>query len=107
MGSMRAGAILAEFDKAAGARIESEGKPFKPSAAVAGVSATRELTIAMNLPNTKQKGATRVRLFIIGERLFAQLISGVDESTRAPGTAQFWTSFRTPGAKKKDPPGKE
>lgn len=99
--------ILTEFDKAADAKIESPGRAFKPPNNVTGVLATREFTIAMNLPDSKEKGATRVRLFIAGERLFAQTITGTEDATRAQGVSQFWNTFRVPAGKKKDPPGKE
>ena len=91
--------ILADLDRDANATVESEAKlPNLP----AGVSVGRELTIAMRLPQSRDRGAMRIRFYVIGERLVGLEVRGPDEVSRSPSVGRFWNSFRTPADKRKD-----
>jgi hypothetical protein len=97
-------AILAEAQKTAKTKVEPEGR-FKPPP---GVSAARELTISLEVPNAKDRDAMRVRLYVAGDRLYGLIVTGPEEATRSAYVGRFWSSFRpTPPEKKKDPPSKE
>jgi uncharacterized protein (TIGR03067 family) len=97
-------AILADLDRDANATVELESKlPSMP----AGVSAARELTIAMRIPQSRDRAAMRVRLYVSDEWLVVLIVSGPDELSRSPSVGRFWNSFRTPADKRKEPPSKQ
>jgi uncharacterized protein (TIGR03067 family) len=100
-------AALAGIDKSANAKIDSDGRPFKPPGGGGGVSATREFTLATTLADGKEKGAMRVRLYVAGDRLYAQSVAGPEEATRGPWAGQFFGSFRVPAGKGKGPTSKQ
>ena len=96
--------ILAELDRDADATVEAETKLTNPPP---GVTVARELTIAMRLPQSRDRGAMRVRLYATAERIVALTVSGTEEVTRSPSVSRFWSSFRTPAEKRKDFPSKQ
>jgi uncharacterized protein (TIGR03067 family) len=97
-------AILGDLDRDANAIVESESKlPNMP----AGVSAAREFTVAMRIPQSRDRGAMRVRLYVSDEWIVGLIVSGPDELARSPSVGRFWNSFRTPADKRKDPPSKQ
>jgi uncharacterized protein (TIGR03067 family) len=93
--------LVAEHGDDSRTTIESQPK------APAGVSAARELTIVRQAERPRDRGATRVRLYVAGERLISLAISGTEESVRSPNATRFWNSFRTPTDKRKDFPSKQ
>jgi uncharacterized protein (TIGR03067 family) len=95
--------MLDEIDPTANARAETEARNSK---APPGVVAVRELTITSRPPQARESTTTRVRVYVVGERLFALAVSGSEVATRSPNVTRFWNSFRTPADKRKDPPGK-
>jgi uncharacterized protein (TIGR03067 family) len=95
--------VLAEA--APGAKATMESERFKQPA---GVSAAREYTVTLELPNSKDKGMARVRLYVAGDRAYALAVFGQEEGTRSANVTRFWNSFRLPGEKKdRDPPQKQ
>jgi len=96
-------AAVAEAEKTAKAKVESEGKLNKPPP---GVWASREVTISMEMTESKDKGAMRVRMFVAADRLYTLTVTGAEEGTKSPSAARFLGSFRPPN-EKKDPPSKQ
>lgn len=96
--------IMAELDRDADATVKADSKLTNPPP---GVTAARELTIAMRLPQSRDRGAMRVRLYATAERIVALTVSGTEEVTRSPSVSRFWSSFRTPAEKRKDFPSKQ
>jgi uncharacterized protein (TIGR03067 family) len=96
-------AMLDDIDPMANARAESEPKN---SMAPPGVMAAREFTITSRPPQARESTATRVRVYLAGERLFALAVSGSEVATKSLNARRFLDSFRTPADKRKDPPGK-
>ncbi len=93
-------AMLAEVEKAAKAKVESEKPVFKAPNAF---SATRELTIGIETADAKEKGVMRVRLLVAGDRLYTLTATGTEESIKTPGVGQFWGSFKLPPDSKLPP----
>jgi uncharacterized protein (TIGR03067 family) len=96
--------LLAGFDSDANPRVEAETRLLNLPP---GVSAARELTISVRLPQSRDRGAARVRLYVVGERVFALGVSGSDDVMRSPSANRFWGSFRSPADKRKEFPGKQ
>jgi len=96
--------VVAELDRDAEATVEAESKL---TSAPAGVSSARELTVTMRLPQSRDRGTMRVRLYVAGEKLIALAVNGTEEVARSPSVTRFWNSFRIPGEKRKDFPNKE
>jgi uncharacterized protein (TIGR03067 family) len=90
-------ALLAELDAATEPRVDAEAAVGKPPP---GVSAAREFTASMRVPQSRDRGVMRVRLYVAGERVYALAVTGPDDVTRSPNVARFWNSFRTPEGKK-------
>jgi len=88
-------ALLAEVDRDAKAGTESE-KSFK-----AGPTSGRELSIALELTDSGDKGAARVRLFVSGDRVYGLMVAGTEDGVKAANITRFWSSFRIAGEKKK------
>jgi uncharacterized protein (TIGR03067 family) len=82
------------------AKVAQEDRP-KPPPKAAGI-AVQELTLTLDLPDSKDRAAARVRLFVAGDRLYALMVAGAEEDTRSPNVSQFWNSFRQPADKKKN-----
>lgn len=91
-------ALVAEFDKTARTKSESEQPKFKPPAGLG-----KELTITLAAPDGKDRGTIRMRLFIVGDHLYALAAAGVEEGARSPNVSRFWDSFRLPRDKKNSP----
>jgi len=89
-------ALLAEVDSDAKATIETE-KTFK-----AGPQGGKELTISLEVTDSKDKGAARVRLFVSGDRVYGLMVAGTEEGVKSANTGRFWNSFRIAGEKKKN-----
>lgn len=92
--------ILDAVAASTSAKLEVTGKPFKPQGGVFGVTATREFSIVTTMPDSKERGAIRVRVFLVGDRLIALAISGAEDATRSQRVGLFWGSFRHSAGKK-------
>jgi uncharacterized protein (TIGR03067 family) len=55
-----------------------------------------ELTLALELTGAKDRAAARVRLFVVGDRLFGLTVAGAEEATKSNNVGRFWNSFTTP-----------
>jgi uncharacterized protein (TIGR03067 family) len=95
--------LLAEIDRQARGKLEGDVKGFKP---LPGVVVVRELTLAVETPEAKERTLLRMRLFIFGDRLYSLAVAGVEEGVRSPNVTRFWNSFRLP-SEKKEPPRKQ
>ncbi|MCE9564792.1 MAG: TIGR03067 domain-containing protein [Planctomycetes bacterium] len=87
--------LLAEVDSDAKATTESE-KDIK-----IGGQPVKELLIGLEVLDSKDKGAARVRLFASGDRLYGLMVIGTEEGVKAANVSRFWNSFRL-GEKKKN-----
>jgi hypothetical protein len=109
--SMDAESVLDAIQKSIAAEIDPDENPkvepqAKPERVPAGLLAGRELTITTQPPRSKDRTATRVRVYLIGDRIYILSVSGTDEVMKSPNASRFWNSFRTPADKSRNPPNK-
>jgi uncharacterized protein (TIGR03067 family) len=76
--------------------VEEEKRPVPKMAGVP----TQELTLTLDLPDSKDRAVARVRMFVAGDRLYALMVAGPEEDIRSPNVLLFWNSFRQPADKK-------
>ncbi len=88
--------LLAEVDSRARATTETE-KSFK-----AGSQTGKEQTLSLDVLDSKDKSAARVRLFVSGDRVYGLMVAGTEEGMKTANTTRFWNSFRIAGEKKKN-----
>jgi uncharacterized protein (TIGR03067 family) len=95
--------LIAEIHQQARGKLEGDVKGFKP---LPGVTVVRELTLAVEVPDSKERTLLRMRLMIAGDRLYTLAVAGTEEGIRSPSVNRFWNSFRLP-SEKKEPPRKQ
>jgi uncharacterized protein (TIGR03067 family) len=88
--------LLSEVDAGAKATVDRE-QPLSGKGPANG----KEFTVGLESPNSKTKGTARVRLFVIGDRVYGLMAAGTEEAVKAADVAKFWRSFGFPGGKKK------
>lgn len=87
--AMRA-AVLSEIDAKAKPTVESD-REFKEGK---GGYAGREVTVSLELPDSKGKETVRARVFVAGDRVYGLAVYGLDDAVKAANVLRFWGSFR-------------
>jgi uncharacterized protein (TIGR03067 family) len=96
-------ALVAGIDPNANPKVEPQAKADRLPA---GILASREVSIVTQQPRSKDRTATRARIYLANERLYILAVSGTEEGMKSPNVLWFWYSFRTPADKSRNPPNK-